>query len=90
MQYYSDPELRPGKGASHPVPVFLRQWTALSLDCGSLKVGREDDDVAAPDPAQLGNRDVQVLCRVSGDACGMGVFEQLALGPYAPPGLEGY
>ena len=61
------------------------------LDHGTLEVEREDIDLAAIDPARPDNLHVQMLCRVtsaSGET-GLGVFEQLAIGDYAPLGLTG-
>ena len=61
------------------------------LDHGALEVEREDIDLAGIDPARPDNLHVQVLCRVT-DARGeqgLGVFEQLAIGDYAPLGLTG-
>ncbi len=55
---------------------------------GPLDVEREDIDLAAIDATAMENRHVQMLCKVTGDAEGMGVFEQLAVGPYAPLGLK--
>lgn len=80
-----DPVLRfqmKGLGYTHP------DW-GHGLHHGPLKVEREEYDLAALDPALLENRHVQILCRISGDASGLGVFEQLILGPYAPLGVEG-
>jgi hypothetical protein len=71
-----------GLGYTHP------EW-GHGLHHGPLKVEREEYDLAALDPALLENRHVQILCRVGGDASGLGVFEQLILGPYAPLGIEG-
>ena len=71
-----------GLGYTHPV------W-GHGVHHGPLKVEREDYDLASLDPAQLDNRHVQMLCKVDGDAQGMGVFEQLVLGAYRPLGLEG-
>jgi len=61
------------------------------LDHGLLEVAREDIDLAAVDPARPDNLHVQMLCRVEGPGgeAGMGVFEQLAIGDYAPLGLTG-
>lgn len=61
------------------------------LDHGALEVEREDIDLASVDPLRPDNLHVQLVCRVrsaSGDE-GIGVFEQLAVGPYAPLGLTG-
>lgn len=61
------------------------------LDHGLMEVEREAIDLAAIDPARPDNLHVQMLCRVEGPAGenGMGVFEQLAIGDYAPLGLAG-
>jgi hypothetical protein len=61
------------------------------LDHGALEVEREDIDLAAIDPARPDNLHVQMLCRVETDSgeAGLGVFEQLAIGDYAPLGLKG-
>ena len=69
-----------GLGYTHPV------WSH-GLHHGALKVEREDIDLAALDPLAPENLHVQIPVRVSGDADGIGVFEQLILGPYAPLGL---
>ena len=70
-----------GLGYTHPT------W-GHGLHHGPLKVEREEYVLADLDPAQIENRHVQMLCRISGDAQGLGAFEQLALGPYAPLGLD--
>ncbi|SHN57498.1 hypothetical protein [Erythrobacter sanguineus] len=61
------------------------------LDHGELEVERETIDLARIDPARPDNLHVQMLCRVEGpnSETGMGVFEQLAIGDYAPLGLTG-
>jgi hypothetical protein len=61
------------------------------LDHGELEVEREDIDLAGVDPARPDNLHVQMLCRVEGPGgeTGLGVFEQLAIGDYAPLGLAG-
>jgi hypothetical protein len=61
------------------------------LDHGTLEVEREDIDLAAIDPARPDNLHVQMLSKVTGPdgEAGMGVFEQLAIGDYAPLGLTG-
>ena len=61
------------------------------LDHGELEVEREDIGLAAVDPARPDNLHVQLICRVTGpdDEKGVGVFEQLAIGDYAPLGLTG-
>jgi hypothetical protein len=61
------------------------------LDHGTLEVEREDIDLASIDPARPDNLHVQMLSRVTGPdgEAGLGVFEQLAIGDYAPLGLTG-
>ena len=61
------------------------------LDHGILEVEREDISLDTIDPARPDNLHVQMLCKVTGPAGeqGMGVFEQLAIGDYAPLGLKG-
>jgi hypothetical protein len=61
------------------------------MDHGALEVEREDLDLASIDPARPDNLHVQILCRVEGPdgEAGLGVFEQLAIGDYAPLGLKG-
>jgi hypothetical protein len=61
------------------------------LDHGLLEVEREDIVLAEIDPARPDNLHVQMLCQVEGPGgeAGMGVFEQLAIGDYAPLGLQG-
>lgn len=72
-----------GLGYTHPI------W-GHGIHHGPLKVEREEYNLDAVSPKQLENRHIQVLCRVSGDANGMGVFEQLAIGPYDPLGLTDF
>lgn len=61
---------------------------------GTLVVEREDMDLASLDPNAIENLHIQAICKVSlsedgGPAQpGMGVFEQLVLGPYKPYGFE--
>jgi hypothetical protein len=59
---------------------------------GPLAVEREDIDLAQCNPLQPDNLHVQLPCRVVSDhhGAGIGVFEQLILGPYAPMGLKEY
>jgi len=56
---------------------------------GPLRVAREDLVLADLDPAAMDNIHVQMICEISGDAEGIGAFEQLVIGPYAPLGLSG-
>lgn len=58
---------------------------------GPLAVEREDIDLDACDPARPDNFHVQIVSKVTTSAGeeGVGVFEQLVLGPYAPMGLQG-
>jgi hypothetical protein len=71
-----------GIGYTHP------EW-GHGLHHGPLRTAREDLVLDGLDPAQMDNLHVQILCRVSGDATGMGVFEQLIFGPYEPLDLKG-
>ncbi|MFO6446063.1 hypothetical protein ACLBKU_02860 [Erythrobacter sp. NE805] len=93
-------ELQVGKERFRLVPLSRFQMRGLGytspkwghgLDHGPLKVEREDIDLAAIDPARPDNLHVQMLCRVegAGGEAGLGVFEQLAIGDYAPLGLRG-
>ena len=61
------------------------------LDHGTLEVEREAIVLDTVDPARPDNLHVQMLCRVTGPdgEQGLGVFEQLAIGDYAPLGLKG-
>lgn len=61
------------------------------LDHGAMEVEREAINLATIDPARPDNLHVQMLCRVTGTSgeTGLGVFEQLAIGDYAPLGLAG-
>lgn len=60
-------------------------------DHGELEVEREDIDLEGVDPGRPDNLHVQMVCRVTGadGEQGVGVFEQLAIGDYAPLGLKG-
>ena len=69
-----------GLGYTHPV------W-GHGVYHGGAKVEREEYDLATLDPVQMENRHVQIICRVDGDDTGVGIFEQLIIGPYAPLGL---
>jgi hypothetical protein len=61
---------------------------------GELAVAREDIVLADADPAQIPNLHIQAPCRVSlreagaADCDGIGILEQLVLGPYAPYGFQ--
>lgn len=61
------------------------------LDHGLLEIEREDIVLDDIDPARPDNLHVQMLCRVEGPdgERGLGVFEQLAIGDYAPLALTG-
>ena len=61
------------------------------LDHGTLEVEREDIDLDSVDPVRPDNLHVQLICRVTGPdgETGVGAFEQLAIGPYDPLGLQG-
>jgi hypothetical protein len=72
-----------GIGYSHP------HW-AHGSNHGELEVGGESialADYAVDDPT---TNHVQTLCKVRmGDREGIGVLEQIAIGPHAPTGLTG-
>jgi hypothetical protein len=74
-----------GLGYAHP------EW-GHGMYHGSLKVEREDIDLAELDPLAPENLHVQIPVRVSGSdgSDGIGVFEQLIVGPFAPLGLREY
>lgn len=61
---------------------------------GELVVEREDVDLNSADPNALENLHIQAICKVTlheegaPDQHGVGVFEQLVLGPYKPYGFE--
>lgn len=57
---------------------------------GPLAVEREDFELAQCNPAQMDHHHVQMPCRVISDKHGegLGVFEQLIIGPYKPYGLR--
>ena len=57
---------------------------------GKLRVDREDIELAELDPLVPENLHVQIPVRVTaGDGTeGIGVFEQLIIGPFAPLGLK--
>ncbi|MEP3420163.1 MAG: hypothetical protein ABJN35_00360 [Erythrobacter sp.] len=61
------------------------------LDHGELEIEREDIDLMQVDPIRPDNLHVQMLCRVESETgeTGLGAFEQLAIGDYAPLGLTG-
>lgn len=74
-----------GLGYTHPV------WNH-GLHHGPLKVEREEWVLDSLNPLSPENLHVQILCKATalsddGASFGMGVFEQLAIGPYAPMGL---
>ena len=55
---------------------------------GSERVAQDVITLSETGGADPSNLHVQMLSRISGDASGLGVFEQLALGAYAPLGLK--
>ncbi|WFL76101.1 hypothetical protein P7228_08790 [Altererythrobacter arenosus] len=72
-----------GLGYTHPV------W-GHGMHHGALKVEREDLDLDDLDPLALENLHVQIPVQVrGGERDGIGVFEQLILGPFSPLGLKG-
>ena len=72
-----------GLGYTHP------EWNH-GLHHGPLRVQREDIDLAGLNPLAPENLHVQIPVRVTGTDGreGIGVFEQLILGPFAPLGLK--
>lgn len=71
---------------------YTHQEWGHGIHHGLLKVEREEFDLDALDPAKLDNRHVQSICRIEdakGISKGIGVFEQLILGPYVPLGITG-
>jgi hypothetical protein len=89
-----------GSETFHITPVARFQMRGLGytspkwghgMDHGDGEVEREDIVLGEVDPARPDNLHVQMLCRVTGPegTSGMGVFEQLAIGDYAPLGLAG-
>lgn len=76
-----------GLGYTHP------EW-GHGIHHGALRVEREDIDLASLDPLAPENLHVQMPVAVTGlhsdgaDVEGIGVFEQLVIGPFAPLGLE--
>ncbi|MEL6530389.1 MAG: hypothetical protein AAFQ27_10535 [Pseudomonadota bacterium] len=96
----SNSQLRIGEEQFSLEPIARFQMRGLGytspiwghgLDHGDLEVEREDIDLSEIDPARPDNLHVQMLCRVTDNAgsSGLGVFEQLAIGEYAPLGLTG-
>ena len=71
-----------GLGYTHPV------W-GHGIHHGTLKVEREDIHLSGLNPADPANLHVQMICEVDGAEQGIGVFEQLIIGPYAPLDLVG-
>ena len=72
-----------GLGYTHPV------W-GHGLHHGPLKVEREDIDLASLDPLAPENLHVQMIVQaLTPDDNGIGVFEQLIIGPFSPLGLAG-
>jgi hypothetical protein len=88
---------RPIEVAFHPLAKFQMRGIGYigsswphGVYKGELAVEREDFSIAGADAAAIGNLHIQALCRVTlleacGPDCeGVGVLEQLVLGPYAP------
>lgn len=76
-----------GVGYGHP------DW-AHGLHQGPLKVAREDFATETLDPLLVPNLHVQAICRARHEGHGLaseglGVLEQLVIGPHAPSGFEG-
>ncbi|MFZ9394899.1 MAG: hypothetical protein ACO25F_02420 [Erythrobacter sp.] len=73
-----------GLGYTHP------EWSH-GLHHGALKVAREDIALGALDPLAPENLHVQMIAGAhSLGETGIGVFEQLILGPFIPLGLSGF
>lgn len=74
-----------GLGYTHP------EW-GHGMFHGSLRVEREDMELSAINPLVLDNLHVQIISRIETDTGeqGLGVFEQLAIGPYGPLGLTSF
>lgn len=72
-----------GLGYTHPV------W-GHGIYHGALKVAREDIELDSLDPLAPENLHVQIPVRVTGNdgRDGIGVFEQLIIGPFSPLGLN--
>ncbi len=75
-----------GLGYTHPV------W-GHGMHHGALKVEREEFALDTLDPLAPENLHVQTLCKVTalsdgGASQGVGVFEQLIIGPYKPLGFK--
>lgn len=82
-----------------PIATFLMRGIGYGGDWrhgalkGELAVAREDFDCEGFDPAEPGNLHIQAISRATlsepgrEDQQGIGVFEQLILGPYRPLGL---
>ncbi len=80
-----------------PLGRFQMRWLGYTdpnwghgLHHGPLEVVREDIELDDIDPLAPENLHVQVPVRVSGNdgSEGIGVFEQLIIGPFAPLGLK--
>lgn len=73
-----------GLGYGHP------EW-GQGMWKGELKLGGESFDPQALDPLALENLHVQQVVRArDGRQSGVGVLEQICVGPYAPAGFEGF
>jgi len=72
-----------GLGYGHP------EW-GHGMWRGELDVASERWDLPVPDPLNPHHLHIQTLCRATcGDAQGLGVLEQLVIGPHAPSGFTG-
>ena len=73
-----------GLGYTHP------EWSH-GLHHGPLRVAREDFELASLDPLAPENLHVQMITQVlAPEETGIGVFEQLIMGPFSPLGLSGF
>jgi hypothetical protein len=75
---------RRGLGFVHP------DWSHGTWK-GELAVGADEVVVDDLDPLDVHNLHVRQLCRATcGDEVGLGVLEQLVIGPHAPSGIVGF
>ncbi|HEX5644174.1 MAG TPA: hypothetical protein VFX62_01525 [Erythrobacter sp.] len=73
-----------GLGYTHP------EW-GHGLHHGRLNVAREEIELDALDPLAPENLHVQMVAQaLAGPDTGIGVFEQLIIGPFSPLGLRGF
>ena len=75
------------RGLGYTSPVW-----GHGIHHGPIDVAREDIDLAALNALAVENLHVQMICDATTETGerGVGIFEQLILGPYAPLGLREY